>query len=89
MVKEVNRPFEVTACGAFCLSEARRDLQRFFKVGTEIVAFHDAEELRRLARYYLSHPDEARDQVANARARVLAENTYEHRARPVLRTIGS
>jgi spore maturation protein CgeB len=82
------RPFEVAACGAFCISEARADLSRFFKLDEEMVAFRDADELRRKIGYYLSHPDEAREMAARGRARVLAEHTYEHRARQVIAQVG-
>lgn len=82
------RPFEVAACGSFCISEARADLARFFRLEEEMVSFRDADELRRKIGYYLAHPDEARDIAARARARVLAEHTYEHRARQVIATVG-
>jgi spore maturation protein CgeB len=82
------RPFEVAACGAFCLAEARRDLGQYFQIGAEMAAFRDIEDLKRQIAYYLAHPDEAREMAARARTRVLKEHTYEHRARQVLQTIG-
>lgn len=81
------RPFEVAACGGFCISEARRDLSRFFRIGEEMISFEDATDLKTKIAYYLAHPDEARDLAARARARVLAEHTYEHRARQVINTL--
>jgi spore maturation protein CgeB len=82
------RPFEVAACGGFCISEARRDLGRFFRLDDEMVSFRDAEELRAKIEFYLAHPDEARELAARGRARVLAAHTYEHRARQVMETVG-
>jgi spore maturation protein CgeB len=82
------RPFEVAACGAFCISEARSDLARFFRLDDEMASFRDAAELKRKIAYYLAHPDEAREIAARGRARVMAEHTYEHRARQVIAQVG-
>jgi len=82
------RPFEVAACGGFCICDSRRDLDRYFKLGEEVIAFHDANELKELIRYYLKHPLERTQIAAAARMRVLAEHTYEHRARQVLAEVG-
>lgn len=81
------RPFEVAACGGFCLAEPRRDLQRFFRIGDEMVVFEDAADLKARIAYYLAHEEERREIAARARARVLAEHTYEHRVRQVLQVL--
>ena len=82
------RPFEVAACGGFCLSEPKKDLALFFTPGEEIVTFDGALDLREKAAYYLAHEDERRRIAERARARVLREHTYEHRARQVASTLG-
>jgi spore maturation protein CgeB len=82
------RPFEVAACGAFCLTEARRDLASFFRAGEEIVTFDGLDDLREKVAYFLAHPDERRDLASRARARALREHTYVHRVRQVLDTLG-
>lgn len=81
------RPFEVLACGAFCLADERRDLGRFFRVGEEIVSYADAADLRAKVEHYLAHEDEARAIAERGRRRVLAEHTYQHRARQVLQAV--
>lgn len=81
------RPFEVAACGGFCLSEPKKDLGLFFAPG-EMVTFADAADLKKKAAYYLAHDDERRDIAARARARALREHTYEHRAREVAAAVG-
>jgi spore maturation protein CgeB len=81
------RPFEVAACGGFCLSEPKKDLGLFFGPD-EIVTFDDAADLRKKAAYYLEHEDERREIAARARARALREHTYEHRAREVAAAVG-
>jgi spore maturation protein CgeB len=82
------RPFEVAACGGFCLCEERRDLGRFFAVGDEVVAFDGPEDLRAKVAYYLAHEDERRELAERARARVLREHTYGHRVGQVLSAVG-
>jgi spore maturation protein CgeB len=82
------RPFEVAACGAFCLTEPRRDLATFFRPGEEMVTFDGLEDLRGKIRHYLAHPDERREIAARARARALGEHTYGHRVQQVLSTVG-
>lgn len=82
------RPFEVAACGGFCLCEGRRDLGRFFSVGDEVVTFEGPEDLKAKVAYYLAHEDERRELAGRARARALREHTYEHRVRQVLHTVG-
>jgi spore maturation protein CgeB len=81
------RPFEIAACGGFCLAEPRRDLARYFRPGVEIVTFEGAEDLRTKVGYYLAHEDERREIAARGRARALAEHTYEHRVREILTTL--
>jgi spore maturation protein CgeB len=81
------RPFEVAACGGFCLCEGRRDLERFFTPGDEVVTFDGAEDLAAKVAYYLAHEDERREHAARARARALREHTYVHRVRQVLDTL--
>jgi spore maturation protein CgeB len=82
------RPFEVAACGGFCLSEPKKDLAAFFTPGEEMVTFDGLDDLRRKAAYYLAHDDERREIAARARARALREHTYEHRARQVAAAVG-
>jgi spore maturation protein CgeB len=82
------RPFEVAACGGFCLSEPKKDLAAFFTPGDEMVTFDGARDLRDKAAYYLAHEDERQAIAGRARARALREHTYEHRARQVAATLG-
>jgi len=82
------RPFEVAASGGFCLTELRRDLPRYFVPGEEMIAFTDADDLKRKVAYYLAHPDERNEVAARGRARALREHTYDHRVRQVLDVLG-
>ena len=47
--------------------------------GTEMAFYNDPAEVPELVRYYLDHPAQRRNITTAARARILAEHTYEHR----------
>jgi glycosyltransferase involved in cell wall biosynthesis len=76
------RLFEGAACGALVLTDAvANGLADLFKVGEEIVTYADDPDLLDKIAHYLTH-DTERDRIAQAgQRRVLAEHTYEHRAR--------
>lgn len=76
------RTFELAACGAFQLVDARTPLAMMFGEN-ELVTFRSVTELREQIAYYLAHPDERAAITARARARVLAEHTFAHRVRRI------
>ena len=75
------RVFDVPACGAFLLTDARAQMERLFEPGREVAVYRSAEEIAPLVERYLAEP-EARQAMARAgRRRVLAEHTYPQRIR--------
>jgi len=72
------RTFELAACGAFQLVDARAPLAALFR-DDELATFTSTAELRRHIAHYLAHPDERQAIAARGRARVLAEHTFAHR----------
>jgi spore maturation protein CgeB len=76
------RTFELAACGAFQLVDARTPLATMFGEN-ELVTFRSVNELRDQIAYYLAHPDERAAITGRARARVLAEHTFAHRVRRI------
>ena len=78
------RVFEVAACGGVSISAPKPDLLTCLEPGVEVIVFEGEAELAAKVDHYLAHPDE-RDEIARAgRERVLAEHTYDHRARTLL-----
>jgi spore maturation protein CgeB len=70
------RLFELPANGVMQISDGGKYLDRFFKVGEEIVGYEDADELIDRIRYYLLH-DEERERIArNGYHRVLADYLF-------------
>jgi spore maturation protein CgeB len=83
------RTFDIAACKGFQLADLKTDMERAFKLNSEIICFRTIDELKRLIEYYLRHPDE-RAQIAEAAYhRVLMEHTYDHRAKEILEMIKS
>ncbi len=71
------RTFDALLSGVFPLAEYRSDYEQVFQNG-EIALFRTGHELRRLAEYYLKHPDETRDMTNTARSLVLKKYTFQH-----------
>lgn len=70
---------QIAACGGFQLVDYKPDLEIQYKIGEEVIAFRDAEELREKVAYYLRHPDERAGVAARGRERALQEHTFAHR----------
>ncbi len=76
------RTFELAACGAFQLVDARQPLPAMFG-DDELVTFRSTTALRSLVAHYLARPDERAAIAARGRARALAEHTFLHRVRRI------
>ena len=79
------RTFEAPACGAFSLVDSRSELGRLFVPGEEVAVFDGVDDLQGNIRYYLAHAGERAAIAARGRERVLAEHTYQHRMKALLR----
>jgi len=79
-----SRTFDIAACRGFQLADYKSDIENLFKVGEEVICFRTIDELIKLIRHYLEHPDEREEIAKAAYQRVLKEHTYLHRAREIL-----
>jgi spore maturation protein CgeB len=77
------RTFELAACGAFQLVDARAPLPALFSA-EEVVSFSSVAQLREQVGYYLANKDERLAIAALSRRRALREHTYRHRIASVL-----
>ncbi len=77
------RTFELAACGAFQLTDKRSLMPELFAEG-ELALFETPEQLLEMTDYFLERPDERESFAQKARARVLADHTYQHRMRTLL-----
>jgi spore maturation protein CgeB len=80
------RTFEVAACRAFQLVDARTPLREAFR-DDEVVSFGSMSELRDRVRHFLARPDERRACAERARARAMSEHTFAHRLRTILSAV--
>jgi spore maturation protein CgeB len=82
------RPFELAAAGAAIVSNPHEGLDRWLEPGSEVIVVDDADAAVTAYRALLDDPAEAEAMGARARARVLDEHTYRHRAARLLELIG-
>jgi spore maturation protein CgeB len=73
------RVFELAALGRPQLSDAKADITRHFRDGSEIVLYRTLRELDGLARELLADPERQATLGTAARRRVVAEHTWRHR----------
>jgi spore maturation protein CgeB len=81
------RLFDVPAAGAFLITDWREQLDALFIPGKEVICFHEPDEIPELVRYYLRRPTARRAVARAARRRVLAEHTWDHRVRFMIKTL--
>ena len=83
------RTFEVPGAGGFLLTENAQNLERFYRVGEEIIVYDGASDLARKIAHFLGHPEE-RDSIAVAgHLRTRQEHTYDLRFRHLLEVAAS
>lgn len=78
------RPFELAAAGAAIVSNPCAGIERWFEPGEELLVVSNAEEAVQTYERLLAEPPLAEELGRRARARVLAEHTFDHRARRLL-----
>jgi spore maturation protein CgeB len=78
------REFIVPSCGGFQISDYIPGLERYFKLGEEIVVIRSKKEWFEAIDYYLTHEQERKAIQARGTARVLRDHTYSHRVRQLL-----
>ncbi|MBI2893584.1 MAG: glycosyltransferase [Deltaproteobacteria bacterium] len=81
------RLFEAAGAGACAITDGWEGVDQFFEPGREVLVAHDGREVAALVRDLDTR--RAREVGAAARARVLAEHTYEHRAAELERIMSS
>jgi glycosyltransferase involved in cell wall biosynthesis len=90
MVGASNKPFDYMACGLPCLVTEAPDWVDFYvKAGYAIACdSNSAASLATAIRWFLDHPEEARQMGENARRRILTDWNYEKQFAPALAVLG-
>ena len=82
------RLFELAACGAAIVSNPHEGIERWFDPGEELVVVSTTEEAVTAYSELLADPAAREAMGERARARVLDEHTYLHRAERLLELLG-
>ena len=82
------RLFESTGSGAMLLTDDKPNLGELFRVGSEVIAYRDADECVDRIRYYLAHEAERAAIAKAGQARTLADHSFEIRMRELIEIIG-
>jgi spore maturation protein CgeB len=73
------RVFEVAGYGGCLLTEQAPDLDRYFRIGEEILTFEGRDELVGVVKSLLAHPDQRDAFARRGFERVSKEHTYDRR----------
>lgn len=84
-----SRPFELSAMGCCIVANPYLGIEEWFEPGKELFVVNTAEEAADRYRYLLAHESERLAVGAAARARVLKEHTFQHRARQLVEIVQS
>ena len=82
------RPFEITACGAFLLTEVVPELEECFVSGKELGVIPSYRQLRSAVDYWLTHDAERREVAAAGGARAAKDHSYQQRFERLFAAIG-
>ncbi len=79
-----SRPFELSAMGCCIVANPYAGIEEWFEPGKELVIVQSGEEAVERYRWLLAHESERLALGRAARARVLKEHTFRHRARQLM-----
>ena len=84
-----SRPFELAAFGSCIVSQPYNGIEKWFDIGKELFVIDSAEQAIETYRRLLADKEEREKAGRNARARVLKEHTFRHRAAELIDVIQS
>ena len=73
------RLYEATGCGAMLITDYKDNLNELFKVGREVIAYRDVDELIKLIKYYMKNDEEQSKIAENGQKRTMTEHNYFQR----------
>lgn len=82
-----SRPFELAAFGTCIVSQPYNGIEKWFKVGKELIVVNSEREAIESYEGLLNDEEMIRKLGANARKRVLKEHTFKHRARQLIEIV--
>jgi spore maturation protein CgeB len=82
------RDFEIPMSGGLYLTEYHPELDRFYNIGSEIVAYRDFNDLVEKIRFFLSNPEKADEIRRNGYERARREHSWEMRFEKIFQLLG-
>ena len=79
-----SRPFELSSMGVCIVANPYNGIEEWFEPEKELIVVESPEEALERYRYLLAHDSERQAIGAAARARVLKEHTFQHRAHQLI-----
>jgi spore maturation protein CgeB len=81
------RTYEISASGAFQLTDVRQDLADFYMPGVELETYSSANELVDKIVYYLQNEEQRKQIALNGYKKTLAQHTYQKRVSQLLQIV--
>lgn len=77
------RTFKIPLCSGFEITDNVACIQKYFKVGKEIIIVKNRDEWFEKIEYYLKNPDKKLPIIEAGKKKVLAEHTYHNRVEQI------
>ena len=71
------RLFEATGTGTLLITDHKKNLQEFFEVGSEVLAYSSVDEAADMAEWAIKNPEDAAAIATRGCERTLTEHTYD------------
>lgn len=81
------RTFEIPGCGGFMITGYGPDIGDYYKIGKEIEAYKNINDLAEKIKYYLEHDEERRAIAKSGYDRTVRDHTYEKRFEEIFKTV--
>jgi spore maturation protein CgeB len=78
------RTFEISACGAFQLTDVREDLTSFYTPGVDLATYRSPRDLFEKIEYYLTHEAERKAVALNGLKKTRTDHTFLNRINQLL-----
>ena len=73
------RLYEATGMGALLITDNKKNMEEFFRVGKEVIVYTSYNDLVRKVKYYLAHPSERMKIARAGQKRTIRDHSYEVR----------
>ncbi len=81
------RLYEATGSGALLITDYKKNIDEIFKIGKEVIVYHNVEECSELINYYLDHEDEREAISLAGQERTLKDHNYYKRMQELMNIV--